>query len=485
MNSSKRTFLSIISCLAALVVTLHTTHFKARAIERHYSTEANAMAEKTAAIAQQSSSSPDDGETQKAWDVFASLTHPDQPRVQDPAWSNWKGKCSVGFTSDCDNTPSPKKTPTLPSHLTAMEFPSQIVRAISDESDPNNNLGNFARAPQLASILFDTPAQQSIESNKWGSGPTLNALMQLPAPRGGIRQLPLDNIEDRATIVKLIFGIVPMDRMTKVPVFEDIPLNHATPSRLWPPASWRTKYLIQENSEAQKCPDNLPDDQGGMNSVPVTCFPFSRVRAGDTSAINQLTRDSQNLAFGQAVNANRHDVYVVLLGVHIMQFSKKTLQWSWMTFYWMKDTNGKTGWSAPWNHYHMMSTTQPRATAQAEHKYCANPYLEGWASVDGLQANCLDCHRFAAYAPSGSSSTADPIQTGLLCGSLSPPQKVCTDEVYFQNAIQTGSIWSIATNQLAAVSSTELGGKAELSKFLQTLQPEQKMMNKSEDGHQR
>jgi hypothetical protein len=146
-------------------------------------------------------------------------------------------------------------------------------------------------------------------------------------------------------------------------------------------------------------------------------------------------------------DAEGQDFLVFLVGFHVMKLTSSNPHWIWTTYYWTRKTNetesGST-WKAPWNHFHQMTTRAIREESSDKHAVCYNPYLEGHEE-NGLKANCLSCHSFAAYARS-----ADKVKQGTFYGRKYPyykDKRQLDEQEYFRDGVQTSFVWSIATSQ--------------------------------------
>jgi hypothetical protein len=95
----------------------------------------------------------------------------------------------------------------------------------------------------------------------------------------------------------------------------------------------------------------------------------------------------------------------------------------------------------------MKSTAAIREEEVKEHRFCFNPYLEG-THENGLYANCLSCHSLAAYSSVNNSSLLATGKDTLGVRYPYPLTERRTDETsYFQHAVRTGFLWSVADNQ--------------------------------------
>lgn len=392
-----------------------------------------------------------------AWDEFASLVHPaSESPEQKPEWVRWYNKCHAGLTGACPpdyssegcSKTSSEECPRIPADRSAAEIPRQVISDFNKLGAPDKQsrfLEKFGRAPELDSVLFNSVAADSIRRSNLGRRSSLDlTISQLDNQNisGANRHLPAGTFAFGSEIVKLIWEIIPDDGKIALPVYD--PSNPSIPTgalQLRMQDEWKTRYKIDTNLD-HSCPDVVSAD---AETVPLRCFYAFPIHTSQSCF--DLSQDIRFVWCRAAVEDQNFLVFLV--GFHIMKLTPANPDWVWSTYYWTRETNdnergqGAKKWHAPWNHFHQVSTTAIRENA-GDHAICYNPYLEG-RETNGLKANCLSCHNFAAYAPN-----ADKLDSGTEHGEEYPyPKKkrLQDEQEYFRGAVQTSFIWSISTSQ--------------------------------------
>lgn len=203
----------------------------------------------------------------------------------------------------------------------------------------------------------------------------------------------------------------------------------------------RRKPCVDKDYSIYSKTDKTPD------KVPISCFYFQCIKK-PTSA-------------GVVVNGQRASPhYIVLVGVQIA--TREIEDWTWSTFWWtnkafsVPEMTGRPDakLKAKYHHFVMNTTLGESATdlAPAPPEPVFNPYLEG-PLPGGTVSNCIYCHRLAIYRPKCNIGAKDcPVNRNgksvledLRAGS--PTMPVSLDPTYFNGALRTKFLWSLATNQ--------------------------------------
>jgi hypothetical protein len=415
-----------------------------------------------------------DAEDRSAFLLFATLTHAtsDKADTPTPDWDAWSTKADVGLPDDGAGI---KSSDSQHAGLIAMEFPTQIVSSFvqkssaefSEKGREHGLIENYAQAPQLASVLFNPQAAKSVVNNMLYSAPTFqNLIVALNHQMlfGADRHLPGGSFAEGSIAIKLIWEIVPKQHKRLLRFYDPAHPYYfdSTQQQLQYPLGWKTKYVLDVDHPTEPCPLQLQSDDPDKPAqlIPIKCLYAIPIAKGDTQALKELSGDSLEL-LGGAEEVNYGDVYAVLVGVHIMRLTRERPQWEWMTFYWTNTDNGQ-GWKSPWRFFNMMSTDALRDEAYKGHQYCYSPYLEGYK--DGVNANCLNCHRLAAYGQENLLAKA----LDLAKGDPTPDQRRALEEDYFTNAVQTGFIWSLSTSQPGPETEAHKRFARELMQVLET-----------------
>jgi hypothetical protein len=388
-----------------------------------------------------------DEEERSAFNLFSELTHamPNVSVRRNPVWNSWKTKCDVGLPDDCSGLAGLSLT--HPDFF-AMEYPTQTIHSYShvplDPISQDAYFAAYARAPQLASVLFNPSAVESIRRHHLESRSTLDRIIEdldNSSYAGSDRHLPNGTFEEGSIAVKLFWELLPSNGKQPLRVFDDSILQTADPTTLTlpPVSSWQNTYKVNFK-DSIPCPDPLPTFG---QSIPISCLYSNHIKRTDAKAIRQLTKDGRDVVLGDPSCIKSSDVYAILVGIHIMRLTRERPQWEWMTFY-LTNQDNQRGWKNPWRYFNLMSTDTLRSEAFPEHRYAYSPYLE--AIVDGTHANCLNCHRLAAYSPQDNAGRATAA-AALAATDPDPATRQTQEQAYFGEAVQTGFIWSLSTSQ--------------------------------------
>jgi hypothetical protein len=418
-------------------------------LSAQYSTATNNASDKTKPVLS-GAGKPNDGEAALpvspednfAWDEFAALVHPsDAPGTTPPEWLAWYTKCAAGLSAACE-TPA-RKPSNLPVDQAAVEFPRQLV------DDPK-----IISEGVFNSVLYNPVAAHSIRRSSLGTASSLDLIIeQLDTQNlsGADRRLPPGTFVLGSEIVKLIWEVITDDPEDTLNLYDpkDPPIDSTFPHLLGMSA-WPARYTIARDKAGRidRTPCVEPLHPYGTEdvpqTVPINCFYSFAIQKDSCSYFRQEVQRA--LSCGPSM---RENFLVFLVGFHIMKLTPGNPDWIWSTYYWTRETNenergkNRTGWNAPWNHFHQMTTTAIRENA-GDHAVCYNPYLEG-QQTNGLKANCLSCHSFAAYA-----ANEEKEEPGVANGKKYPYPRAMRlqDELdYFRSAVQTSFVWSISTNQ--------------------------------------
>jgi hypothetical protein len=408
-----------------------------------------------------------DAEDDFAWKEFEALTHASDSSVNrvDPEWKSWLTRCESGLKLFCDDEHFALQTinvhsPVLSPEIRALDIPTQTL-ATSQLHDSGE--GTFSASnpdiPELSSILFNPLASQALKQAQLGEESILKLAVEHAdrEHKTGIeRALREETFPAGSTIVKLIWYVIPSNQNEGVPVklysLKDAKVDTSAkvPETLNKIRDWKSRYFVYQENGSVKCPD-LTLSKDASTRIPASCFYHFSIPASSP-------HDSKNKDIVQPKAGMQQPAVALLVGFHVMTLTAGNPNWMWMTFYWTPETTSDAGWRSPWDHYQMKSTAAIREEEKQEHRYCFNPYLEG-TNPRGLHANCLSCHRLAAYSSSPSQDPTFAQGNNVLAPEEyeSAAQRRKEQVEYFQHSVQTQFIWSIADNQ-----STSLPAHAEV-----------------------
>jgi len=396
----------------------------------------------------QSNGSRADTLDQFAWQKFAKLVDT-QSGSLDTAWNSWVTPCQAGLWRLCDSQPQDpcgkqaqlrhshvSQGRLLPLDIRSATIPTQVLidyLGAQQERHGTIVINNFAKVPELATVLFDPGVEAGITQGNLGCGKALSTYITgLQGVTGAARRIPAGTFAAGSTAVKLIWEVFPDD--SDVYVYDPSVDLAGSGNSLPIVQSWSSSFHLSLQNQGP-CTENFPP-YGSKQDVPLSCFYWKEIPRTNGFDCSQLSD------FSKAYCAEGgKSLIAVLVGVHVTTLRDNNPNWTWMTFYWRKDTNAQPGWMAPWSHFWMMSTdTLHTDSASAPHSYAYSPYMEGWHK-NGTHQNCLNCHTFAVYPMND-----DKRNDGIDYGSQEPfPASVVN--AYFANSIQTGFFWTIADNQ--------------------------------------
>jgi hypothetical protein len=404
-----------------------------------------------------------------AWQFFATIINVTDKTAPDPEWTKWSDKCGAGLTNTNNICPAPPESLSQDTSINkadrlAMRIPVQVELAAEAASIDKTSVS----APQLASVLFNPAAKQYIQSNGLGIGQNLDRVLSSFDPSATswkARQLPPPSPGDtknHPVALKLIWEIV----------YDDKPLLHVYDAATGLQSAYidnspgvTAKLLGATGWPAYKLDDALttcnptspPEpDFSEKEAPPVSpsCFYSIRIDLNRPEILRQLTGDKQQVINGP--NFERRPARAILVGFHAMELTEEHPLWTWMTFYWTRQTNGHPDWLAKWQHFQVKTTTTDGTDESTIHSSgpVFNPYLEGQTARYGMNTNCLSCHNLAAYTPGNTAINLTRAnlythQPDPRDASLAVVESKAYSSQYFNNALRTSFLWSIATNQLS------------------------------------
>jgi len=385
-----------------------------------------------------------------AWNVFAGMTQKAQagwgnpsPGPPKPIWMTWHLRSSI-FSGGGGTAPFERPL--------ELQF-SSLARSAKSGCDP---------AIMLEIVYFNEEAFRHITTPQpWNpneqlqdcrlsvptpeNNPPPNVLMNDPnslnaylkglhlifahnLARAGVPAFP-----PRAVDVKSVWWVVSAKKpYTTLPVWDGA---SKTPSPgCLSMCGWRTAVAIDSDLSHRK-PKPYPGPETRRTASLRDFFFYS---------LDKAHADKWNsYRSGCMPKADEGD-YLILIGMHFT--TKEMVDWVWTTLWWHDHPNRgefakdrpKTV-TGPWANYLMdvsYDMLLPHARDGGPHA-CFNPYLEA-QMPDGLNSNCMTCHRLAVWAKGN--ITSDPVVRGFI------PQ----DHPLFQQKAKLDYVWSVAKAQMAA-----------------------------------
>ncbi|MGA2220046.1 MAG: hypothetical protein ABSG51_18315 [Terracidiphilus sp.] len=402
-------------------------------------------------------------------------------------WENedlgWRDQCDIGLMPDCEKSINPTKTETPDTlHLLhSIEVPPQQQQ----DREPAGSKVTIPRV--LQSIYYNSSAAKTIQQfNLNDSQALMQRLGVLSSNYVGLSDQDIQDFAVDAVVVKTIWEVVaPVDNGDP-PQFRNKPyargaefyteagaqiLNQEIRS-LFPVALWNQKE--PNDPDAKPYIDLNQQDscsariETGRRVYALGCFYHRSARPQDLAALKLKPHELPDVVQNSCGTGTCE---MILVGVHIM--TREIPNWVWMTFYWsphlLIDQTPSIVVQDKWTLFEANATinnTDP----------IANPYLEGPST--GMNSNCLECHRHAAFrtrsgssspAAAGGGSATQPIllprySSGIAGTDMGtrvgfalhdnqvqvqppiPPQlrDLQFPQCYFDGALQTHFLWTIA-----------------------------------------
>ncbi len=375
-----------------------------------------------------------------------------------PQWESWKDKCEVHLLDDCGQTDKGNEPPPQ-FHLDRsvqippqVEFANEILRLDSDKTKPAEvNEKN----PVLQIVYYNDAAAASILNQRLFSGTILeNRRKQLIQNQVSISDLTVPDFDPGSVIVKTIWQAIFRDKDTSTgyKIFRTFNngvkvMHDVFPHQLHPIVDW--PFALVDTTQPEKCSQSK--DNKGIYVYTLGCFLFHEISPEELKNIPDAIIPSSI----DPTLCVSHKCYLLFMGTHIM--TRETPNWVWMTFWWTNEGR-PASISNKWDFFEAKASinNQLSDADQCSHKnqrstanrfsitnaFCsiANPYLEGPTS--GMDPNCLDCHRFAAYNPAFKVETA--IRNFGVNASLAHSQNLQEPLCYFKDSLRTHFLWTIA-----------------------------------------
>jgi hypothetical protein len=411
-----------------------------------------------------------------AWELFAGLTNTRSGR---PIWPTWYNKCDVGLASlGCpklalgDTSDQHRLIQSLELSAQALLELEQSIDQVSSNAlveSPKRDaqstvlrtfLTKLIEHQEFASVWFNRPAARHISREMLNNPSVLDGIYGKRLALHSFKsEREIPPFPNRAVVLKTAWELVHLDSAyltTPVSVWDpdrQASMQTVQDRKLSNSSDWGKRVKI-DTTPGKKCADKDYDGNGGQDPVvPLDCFYAFPIDKDSPSweLINQVG------AFHVPPEASGK-YYLVLMAVHVI--TKETPDWVWATFWWHNhSSNPEYGLDRPprqilkgnkWRHFLMNATLSRVTPSEAPPqsggpKICFNPYLEE-TQANGMVSNCIQCHRRAAY-----SRDRDKIGQGTSLGLSwrdgTPANGIAPNPHYFDDALQTDFMWSIAIAQ--------------------------------------
>ncbi len=395
--------------------------------------------------------------------AWAILSHNIDPRYpNNPLWegSEWEGKCTLGLV-----------VPPCPTNAPFYSLGKWLHTKLYLENafQLKTKLLGEQKQFQVSSVLYNAAAVTFIKDKNH------------PLAEVGTWQDLLANdkqlhFPEQALVVKEIWEAIPAcDQQSPgclppyIKVWSDIVKNNATstwPTFMYPPVpSWTDSVLYVNTDTSAKCDKNrvypivkAVSRPGLADRIPINCFHWIPVSPLDP----KIVPDNHQIPSVSSSWIPKTNYFLLLVGLHVA--TAELPNWVWSTFWWTNDPHSDRSAqdqpatiadSAPWSFFSMnttMSMVVPRATDLGP-DIIYNPYLEG-ANENGPVSNCLYCHQRAIYRQGKQHVDTDILNASHAspqrCAFIAPQTPGCQplpSDAYFDNAIRTNFLWSLAIHQ--------------------------------------
>ena len=358
------------------------------------------------------------------WGQLSQVLGPTQDDGQNK-WLTWSTKCELGFdAAKLFPAGSQINLSRYCATVRAAHLEGALRSAERSQQEPN-------AIRHLASVFYNDKAAEHIIQS--GLNLPNDGSSAAPQAESG-NASTISRFDDDSIIVKATWEIVSKDKGAwplRIYDPEAVQIDKSnpdgTPSSLLQVENWTTKIYLNQ-SDKNPCPETTPglrDIEPGV-TLSINCF------------VNQYVPNPPPLGIQHIAsrgNAGKYPYYLVLVGLHVAH--KESGRWNWTTFWW---TNRPHYFDNTYFSGNRPSDLPPQYirfvmnTTAAGEAVVFNPYQEGPEGRGAASSNCQVCHSLAAYKKD---QAQIPAGLGLSAAGLPAG--------YWDDAIATDSIWSIAT----------------------------------------
>jgi len=347
---------------------------------------------------------------QNAWERWKSISLPDQQDPEQlPRWLRWEQREKVlllgspkMFHSGARRAKSHFPTLTFPKQLEQGQRPSSMGKSLELLPPPLAIYFNPALAADLRKKFY--PATMAGKSLQLDHSKTVVEFHNSfpPEVKGAERKIP--ELDSDSIAIKTIWWPVAGQnwRQHAVPVWRGESKNPVSKDRELV-TTWADPILV-DTSQAirvapKACPESTPytssADYSSYQTVPLKDFYYIPIVSCDQ--VKALVDVSSTFSWV------RPGDFIVLMAMHVA--TREIENWTWSTFWWnplgsdlefAKDKPA-SGIPAPWNNYLMNATLNMTNPTTGVKIRIYSPWLEMLGNRDGVNSNCMSCHRSASY----------------------------------------------------------------------------------------
>jgi hypothetical protein len=257
-------------------------------------------------------------------------------------------------------------------------------------------------------------------------------------------QRKIPDFPARAMSLKTIWWPAAGDRITPLPIWDNVPANPASQGNPW--STWKRVVGVDASRTQVPAGETMTISFEGISHpgthvVGRNQFYAVPVTADTIQAINQAIQDGDaglQLDVQGALGRNLQvGDYLLFLGFHVT--SKEIDDWTWSTLWWHdRPDDGPFAADRPdevkgvWRNY-LMTNADDQVTPRepdGSPRIGFNPWLEA-RFQNGILSNCMTCHHRASYP-----------QTNFLPIRRGPPDPN-TDPAFRPGRLQTDFMWSV------------------------------------------
>lgn len=315
----------------------------------------------------------------------------------------------------------------------------------------------------VAGVKYNMPSAEHVWSNNYTDSSTLSALNDGWPDTTAIANRNIVPFPTSAIAIKPVYFMISQTGLTVMPYWAGAD-SSTTPSAPTPltwtqfvavdPTGQQVGQTVQVQANGQTYPARVIGlDQ--FYAFPLTQDEVNDIITADTSQSTPLDPITVSDSIAVIVNGQQSTKqvavgdYGVLVAMHVA--TKEIGNWTWQTFWWTPDRAANplsrdqpASILGPFKNFAMQQAyyeTVPSGPQQGQDQVTFNPYLETAFGEQGLQSNCMSCHRTATW----------PGPTGpypVFFGNVDPG-----DPAVFANQTKLDFLWSIQAGASTAEAS--------------------------------
>jgi hypothetical protein len=251
-------------------------------------------------------------------------------------------------------------------------------------------------------------------------------------PETPVADRKIPEYPQKSMALKLVWKVVHKVEKTPLPIYDEEPRELTADAK--PPKGWKRRVVV----------DPTRTEIPAGETLDIWGFPASRVVP--LTAFYHFSLNADQVFQATAISDFPPKVGDIAILVHFT--TKEIPNWVWATLWWhdnpekgefAKDRPESTTLKGPWRNYLMDVSYDMDLPKESDNTPNAvfNPWLEAQA-VNGVNSNCMTCHRRASYLPESASG---------LSGQLRKVTRGSPDErePIFLQGTKLDFLWSLKT----------------------------------------